>query len=149
MTRQKVKRELLDALDAAYKFEAPSKLVEAEFDNIWGQVNRDLETAGRTFADEETTEEDARAEYMRLAERRVRLGLVLAEIGEKAGVQVTDDELQRSLFESVRRVRGRPAAAGVRLLPQQPERARQACARRCSRRRWSTIAARRRSTSPT
>jgi trigger factor len=104
MTRQKVKRELLDQLDASYKFEAPSKLVDAEFNNIWAQVNRDLESAGRTFADEETTEEEARAEYMRLAERRVRLGLVLAEIGEKASVQVSDDELQRALFESVRRV---------------------------------------------
>ncbi|TIP51959.1 MAG: trigger factor, partial [Mesorhizobium sp.] len=72
MTRQKIKRQLLDQLDAAYSFEAPSKLVEAEFNNIWNQVNRDLEAAGRTFADEETTEEEARAEYMRLAERRVR-----------------------------------------------------------------------------
>jgi trigger factor len=103
MTRQKVKRQLLDQLDAAYTFEAPSKLVDAEFNNIWSQVNRDLEAAGRTFADEETTEEDARAEYLKLAERRVRLGLVLAEIGEKAGVQVADDEVQRALFETVRR----------------------------------------------
>jgi trigger factor len=103
MTRQKVKRQLLDQLDSAYSFEAPSKLVDAEFDNIWSQVNRDLETAGRTFADEETTEEEARAEYLKLAERRVRLGLVLAEIGEKAGVQVADDEVQRALFETVRR----------------------------------------------
>ncbi|WP_123150779.1 trigger factor [Mesorhizobium delmotii] len=103
MTRQKIKRQLLDQLDAAYSFEAPSKLVEAEFNNIWNQVNRDLEAAGRTFADEETTEEEARAEYMRLAERRVRLGLVLAEIGEKAGVAVSDEELQRGLFEQVRR----------------------------------------------
>ncbi|WP_027156230.1 trigger factor [Mesorhizobium sp. WSM2561] len=103
MTRQKIKRQLLDQLDAAYSFEAPSKLVEAEFNNIWNQVNRDLEAAGRTFADEETTEEEARAEYMRLAERRVRLGLVLAEIGEKAGVTVSDEELQRGLLEQVRR----------------------------------------------
>ena len=103
MTRQKVKRALLDQLDSAYSFEAPSKLVEAEFNNIWTQVNRDLEAAGRTFADEDTTEEEARADYQRLAERRVRLGLVLAEIGEKAGVQVSDDEMQRSLFETIRR----------------------------------------------
>jgi trigger factor len=103
MTRQKVKRQLLDRLDADYKFEAPSKLVEAEFTNIWNQVTRDLETAKRTFADEETTEEEARAEYMKLAERRVRLGLVLAEIGEKAGITISDEELQRALFEQVRR----------------------------------------------
>ena len=103
MTRQKVKRQLLDQLDTSYVFEAPSKLVDAEFNNIWAQVNRDLDAAGRTFADEDTTEEEARAEYMRLAERRVRLGLVLAEIGEKAGVTVSDEELQRGLFEQVRR----------------------------------------------
>jgi trigger factor len=106
LTRQKVKRQLLDALDESYKFEAPSKLVQAEFDNIWAQVTKDLEGAGRSFADEETTEEEARAEYQRLAERRVRLGLVLAEIGEKAGVQITDEEMQRSLFEFVRRYPG-------------------------------------------
>ncbi len=103
MTRQKVKRQLLDQLDEAYAFEAPSRLVEAEFTNIWNQVTRDLEAAGRTFADEDTTEEEARAEYGRLAERRVRLGLVLAEIGEKAGVTVSEEELQRGLFEQVRR----------------------------------------------
>jgi len=103
MTRQKAKRQLLDALDESYKFEAPSKLVEAEFNNIWSQVTRDLEAAGRTFEDEETTEEEAREEYQRLAERRVRLGLVLAQIGEEANVQVSDDEMQRALIETIRR----------------------------------------------
>ncbi len=104
ITRQKSKRQLLDQLDEQYKFDAPSKLVEAEFDNIWTQVTRDLEQAGRSFEDEETTEEEARAEYRRLAERRVRLGLVLAEIGDKAGVNVTDEEVQRALFDQIRRV---------------------------------------------
>ncbi|PZO76796.1 MAG: trigger factor [Mesorhizobium amorphae] len=106
MTRQKVKRQLLDQLDTEYKFEAPSKLVDAEFDNIWNQVNRDLSQAGRTFEDEETTEDKAREEYRTLAERRVRLGLVLAEIGEQAGVQVSDEEVQRALFETIRRFPG-------------------------------------------
>ena len=104
VTRQKAKRQLLDALDEMYSFEAPSKLVEAEFNNIWSQVTADLAQANRSFEDEDTTEEKARAEYQRLAERRVRLGLVLADIGEKAGVQVSDDELQRALFEQIRRV---------------------------------------------
>jgi len=103
VTRQKVKRQILDALDETYRFEAPSNLVESEFNNIWVQVTRDLQQAGRTFEDEDTTEEEARAEYQRLAERRVRLGLVLAEIGEKAGITVTDDELQRALYEQIRR----------------------------------------------
>ncbi|WP_163272075.1 trigger factor [Chelativorans alearense] len=103
VTRQKAKRQLLDALDETYKFEAPSKLVDAEFDNIWGQVTRDLEQANRTFEDEDTTEEEAREEYRTLAERRVRLGLVLAQIGEEAKVEVAEDEMQRALIESIRR----------------------------------------------
>ncbi|MCK3777630.1 trigger factor [Ensifer sesbaniae] len=106
LTRQKVKRQILDQLDELYKFETPERLVEAEFENIWRQINTDLQQAGKTFADEETTEEEARAEYRKLAERRVRLGLVLSEIGEKAGVQVSDDELQRSLFEQLRQFPG-------------------------------------------
>ncbi|MAW87445.1 MAG: trigger factor [Phyllobacteriaceae bacterium] len=105
-TRQKVKRQLLDALDEAYKFEAPSRLVDAEFRNIWGTVEADLQRAGKTFADEDTTEEEAREEYMRLAERRVRLGLVLSEIGEKAGVQVAEEEVQRAVYEQVRQYPG-------------------------------------------
>jgi trigger factor len=102
-SRAKLKRALLDKLDEAYSFELPEKLVASEFEQIWKQVESEMKEKNRTFADEETTEEEARAEYQRLAERRVRLGLVLAEMGEKAGVQVTDEELQRALFEMVRR----------------------------------------------
>ncbi|KQT48907.1 trigger factor [Aureimonas sp. Leaf454] len=105
-TRQKVKRQLLDALDGEYSFELPQKLVEAEFGNIWNQVTQELQQNGKSFEDEDTTEEKAREEYRRLAERRVRLGLVLSEIGEKAGVQITDEELQRAVFEQVRRYPG-------------------------------------------
>ena len=106
VTRQKVKRQILDQLDEMYQFDTPERLVDAEFENIWRQINTDLEQAGKTFADEDTTEEDARAEYRKLAERRVRLGLVLSEIGEKAGVQVTDEEMQRSLYEQLRQFPG-------------------------------------------
>lgn len=105
-TRQKVKRQLLDALDGAYQFESPSKLVDAESNNIWTQITRELEQAGRTFADEETTEEAAKEDYRKLAERRVRLGLVLSEIGQKAGVEVSEQELQRALYDQVRRYPG-------------------------------------------
>lgn len=106
VTRQKVKRQILDQLDEMYKFDTPQRLVDAEFENIWRQVNTDLQQAGKTFADEDTTEEEAREEYRKLAERRVRLGLVLSEIGEKAGVQVSDEEMQRSLFEQLRQFPG-------------------------------------------
>jgi trigger factor len=106
VTRQRVKRTLLDKLDAAYRFDAPPSMVEAEFGNIWRTITMELQQSGKSFADEGTTEEEAQAEYRKLAERRVRLGLVLSQIGEGAGVTVTDEETQRALFEQVRRFRG-------------------------------------------
>ncbi|MEM6383698.1 MAG: trigger factor [Pseudomonadota bacterium] len=96
-TRMNVKRQLLDALDDAYDFELPPSLVEQEFDGVWKQVTDDLEKAGRTFEDEDTTEDEAREEYKSLAERRVRLGLLLAEVGAKNDVQVTNEEIQRAV----------------------------------------------------
>jgi len=106
VTRQKLKRQILDQLDEMYQFDTPAGLVDAEFDNIWRQINTDLEQSGKTFADEDTTEEDARAEYRKLAERRVRLGLVLSEIGEKAGVEVSEDEMQRALYAQLQQFPG-------------------------------------------
>ena len=106
VTRQKVKRQLLDALDEEYKLETPSKLVDAEFNNIWAQITHDLEQAGKTFEDEDTTEDEAREEYLRLAERRVRLGLVLSEIGEQAGISVSEQELQQAVMNQVRQYPG-------------------------------------------
>jgi trigger factor len=106
VTRQKVKRQILDQLDEMYKFDTPQGLVDAEFENIWRQINTDLQQSGKTFEDEETTEEEARAEYRKLAERRVRLGLVLSEIGEKAGVEVTEEEMQRALYAQLQQFPG-------------------------------------------
>ncbi len=105
--RQKVKRKLLDELDRMHQFAAPPTLVEEEFKNVWAVVENDLKTQGRTFADEGTTEEKARAEYHAIAERRVRLGLVLAEIGERNSIQVSDDELSRAIVERTRQFPGR------------------------------------------
>ncbi|HWT57911.1 MAG TPA: trigger factor, partial [Rhizobium sp.] len=106
LTRQKLKRQILDQLDEMYKFETPASLVDAEYNGIWSQVNNDLAQSGKTFEDEETTEEKAREEYKTLAERRVRLGLVLSEIGEKAGVEVTEDEMQRAIYDQLRQYPG-------------------------------------------
>ncbi len=106
VTRQRIKRAILDQLDGQYQFEAPASMVEAEFGNIWRTISMELEQNGKTFADEDTTEEEARAEYRKLAERRVRLGLVLSQIGEGANVQVTEEETQRALYDQVRRYRG-------------------------------------------
>ncbi len=105
-SRAKVKREILDTLDKKTKMELPEKMVEQEFNNIWTQMNSELERAGKTFKDEGTTEAKAKKEYQTLAERRVRLGLVLAEIGEKADVQVTDDEMQAAVYQQIQQYPG-------------------------------------------
>ncbi len=105
-TRQHVKRQLLDQLDAKHSFDLPENLVEQEFENIWRQVSHDVEHHGKSFEAEGTTEETARADYRKIAERRVRLGLVLSKIGETAEVTITDEELQGALFEQARRYRG-------------------------------------------
>ena len=106
MSRQKLKRGLLDELDKLHKFEPPPTLVEEEFDRVWKSVLSELETERKTFADEGTTEEKAKAEYRAIAERRVRLGLVLAEIGEKNNITVTEDELSRAVMERARQFAG-------------------------------------------
>ena len=106
-SRQRVKRALLDRLDEAHKFEAPPSLVEEEFKLMWNSIKAEMESAGRTFADEDTTEEAATAEYRKIADRRVRLGLVLSEIGEKNKITVSDDEVSRAVIERARQMPGR------------------------------------------
>lgn len=106
VTRRRLKRALLDQLDEHHKFDLPPTMVEEEFDNVWKTIVDDLQTQGRSFADEGTSEEDARAEYRKIAERRVRLGLVLSEIGERNGIKITDDEVSRAVVERARQFPG-------------------------------------------
>jgi trigger factor len=105
-SRQKIKRALLDQLDARHKFDPPPTLLEEEFKNVWSTIENDLKQQGRTFEDEGTTEEKAREEYRAIAERRVRLGLVLAEIGEKNNIKVTDEELTQAVVAQARMMPG-------------------------------------------
>jgi trigger factor len=106
-TRQRVKRLLLDRLDESHRFEAPPSLVEEEFKLMWNSIKAEMESSGKTFADEDTTEEAASDEYRKIADRRVRLGLVLSEIGEKNKITVTDDEVSRAVIERARQMPGR------------------------------------------
>src|SRR3984957_13028415 len=101
-SREKIKRQLLDKLDKLYSFELPEGLVDQEFNSIWEQVAREQQASGRTFADENTTEEAARADYRKIAERRVRLGLLLAEVGTRAEVKVSDEEMTQALVARAR-----------------------------------------------
>jgi trigger factor len=106
-TRQRVKRTLLDRLDETHQFEAPPSLVDEEFNLMWASIKAEMEQGGKTFADENTTEEAAREEYRKIADRRVRLGLVLSEIGEKNKITVTEDEVSRAVIERARQMPGR------------------------------------------
>jgi trigger factor len=106
-TRQRVKRALLDRLDDSHKFEAPPSLIEEEFNLMWNSIKAEMESSGKTFADENTTEDAAKEEYKKIADRRVRLGLVLSEIGEKNKITVTDDEVGRAVIERARSMPGR------------------------------------------
>jgi trigger factor len=106
-TRQRVKRILLDRLDETHRFEAPPSLVDEEFKLMWNSIKAEMDSSGKTFADEDTTEEAAQEEYRKIADRRVRLGLVLSEIGEKNKITVTDDEVGRAVIERARSMPGR------------------------------------------
>jgi len=105
--RQRVKRTLLDRLDESHKFEAPPSLVAEEFNLMWNSIKAEMESGGKTFADENTTEDAAKEEYQTIADRRVRLGLVLSEIGEKNKITVSDDEVSRAVIERARSMPGR------------------------------------------
>jgi trigger factor len=106
-TRQRVKRMLLDQLDDSHRFEAPPSLIEEEFNLMWNSIKAEMQSNGKTFADEGTTEEAAKDEYRKIADRRVRLGLVLSEIGEKNKITVTEDEVSRAVIERARQMPGR------------------------------------------
>jgi trigger factor len=106
VTRMKLKRQTLDALDKAHEFTLPETLVSGEFEGIWQRFTQSLKAEGKTMADAGKPEEELRAEYRKIAERRVRLGLVIGEIGDKQKIQVSQDELKRALIEQARRYPG-------------------------------------------
>lgn len=106
LSTQRMKRLVLDALDDGHKFDVPEGLVEAEFNAIWNRVKHEVEHHGKTFESEGTTEEKAREDYKKIAERRVRLGLVVAEIGNVNEITVSDEEHQQALISEVRRFQG-------------------------------------------
>ncbi|MFZ5693291.1 MAG: trigger factor [Pseudomonadota bacterium] len=107
VSKQRLKRALFDALDERHKFPLPPALVEQEYENLWNTVTSEMRDSGRTFEDENTTEEKEREEYRKIADRRVRLGLLLDEIARKNEITVTEDEVRRAIMEHVRQYPGR------------------------------------------
>ncbi|MFN7054682.1 trigger factor [Hyphomonas sp.] len=105
-SRSKAKRDLLDKLDAAHDFELPPGMVDQEFEQIWQQLQREMDAGRVSDAEKTKPEEELRDEYRKIAERRVRLGLVLAEIGRIADVRISEAEVNQALIREARQYPG-------------------------------------------
>ena len=105
-SRMKLKRAILDELDKKHSFDLPPGMVEAEFENIWAQVKAEKEAGQLDEDDAKKTEKQLEKDYRKIAERRVRLGLVLAEIGQKQEVSISNEELQGAMIAEARRYPG-------------------------------------------
>jgi trigger factor len=99
----KVKRALLDKLDTGHDFPLPPRMVESEFAGIWTQVESERERGEQAPEDAGKSEDELRAEYRKIAERRVRLGLILAEIGRRDNVTVSDQEMGEAMRQEAMR----------------------------------------------
>lgn len=99
VSRDRLKRNLLDRLDEVHDFELPGGMVQAEFDQIWAQLKADLENVGEE--DAEKNEQETQAEYRGIAERRVKLGLILAEIGRSNNIDISQEDLGKALQHEV------------------------------------------------
>ena len=102
LARMKTKRALLDVLAANHDFPLPPSMVEAEFEHVWGQVSKDRAEGHVDSEDEGKSEDDLKAEYRTLSERRVRLGLLLAEIGRVNSINVSQEDLNRAILAEAR-----------------------------------------------
>ena len=106
MSRGHMKKDLLDQLSDGHDFDLPPSMVEMEFNQIWHQFEHELENNQQKLEDLDESEEDLRAEYRGIAERRVRTGLVLAEVGNNNEIQVTQEELNQGLMQRVQQFPG-------------------------------------------
>ncbi len=105
-SRQQVKRVLLDALDEKHSFDLPPMMVKAEFEQIWAQFEQEKNAGRLSDEDKGKSDDELKTEYGKIAERRVRLGLVLAEIGRRANIDITNEELGQALRQEASRYPG-------------------------------------------
>lgn len=119
LTRTQMKRSLLDQLAAGHDFEVPSKMVEAEFDQIWHQLQQEAAKEEDPEAAMKQIEEE-KADYQAIAERRVRLGLLLSEIGQANGVEVTGQEMSILIQQAAQQYREQDRERFVQYIQQDP-----------------------------
>ena len=109
LARQRLKRALLDKLAERHEFPVPAGMVDIEFNAIWQQYEQERDrqkAAGGAPSEEPVNEDEIKAEYRAIAERRVRLGLLLAEVGRRHNITVAPEEINRALTEQARRFPG-------------------------------------------
>ena len=106
LTRMRLKRSLLDALADSHDFEVPPGLLEDEFNGIWEQFQQEKEQGNLEEEEAAKSDDEHREELQEIAERRVRLGLLLSEIGRQNEIQVGQDEINRALFQAAQRYPG-------------------------------------------
>lgn len=106
LSRLKVKRALLDSLADRASFAVPDGMVDAEFNQIWQRVEADLKAGRLDDEDKGKDEATLRNEYRTIAERRIRLGLMLSEIGRANNVQVGQEEMTRAVYQEASRYPG-------------------------------------------
>jgi trigger factor len=106
VARLRLKRELLDALAAQVSFPVPESMLEAEFGQIWQRIESDRASGQVDAEDAGKDDETLKAEYRAIAERRVRLGLLLAEIGRVNNIGVTQEEMNRAMIREAQRYPG-------------------------------------------
>ena len=106
LSRMKIKRELLDQLSGLHTFEVPPAMLEMEFNNIWQQVEQAKEADQLDPEDAGKSDDELKADYNTIAERRVRLGLLLSDIGQKNNLQVPPDEISQAIAREASRFPG-------------------------------------------
>ena len=106
VSRTRLKRASLDQLADGYKFPVPEGMVDLEFDAIWKQLQDEMERTGTGIAEQGKPEDELKAEYRGIAERRVRLGLILSDIGSKNEIKVENEELHQAVVREAMRYQG-------------------------------------------
>ena len=106
VARERVKRELLDKLDTLHDFEAPKGMLDAEFDSIWNQFESARKNKELDPEDAEKSDEEVKEDFRKIAARRVRLGLLLAAVGQRNNIDVTPEEINRALIRQAQNFPG-------------------------------------------
>lgn len=106
VARMIVKRQLFDRLEEEHDFPLPESMVETEFGSIWGEIERRLEESDAEEVREGKTDDELKDEYRKVAERRIRLGLLLAEVGRQNNIEVNQEDLQRAMASQIQQFPG-------------------------------------------